>query len=267
MAILTVSREYGSGGTEIGEAVARVMGYGYVDRDTVLHDLHEAGPRWEEWAKELDEHGPTVWERYDWSFRGFVALVQSRVLEYALSDRVVIMGRGANLLLRGIPSAYRIRVVAPLEVRVERIAKREQVNRETARWLAEKTDAERSSFIHAIYGAQWNDPAQYDAVFEVTGQEIDVVVEAVKGALLERERHDTAEVKRTLQLRAAAARLKAGIATNPSFFVPVLDVSTEGDGLVIRGVVHNPKEHRRLEEEARKLAGELPVRCELHYRG
>jgi hypothetical protein len=50
------------------------------------------------------------------------------------------------------------------------------------------------------------------------------------------------------------------------FFVPVLDVFVEGEGLVLRGVTHTPKEHRKIEDEARRLAGATPLRCELHYR-
>jgi cytidylate kinase len=266
MAILTVSREFGCGGTEIGRKTASLMDYEYVDREKILVDLKSVGAKWEEWAKELDEHCPTVWERYDWSFRGFAALIQSKVLDYALKDRVVIMGRGANFLLKGIPSAFRVRVLAPIDVRIERVVKREQMGRDTARWLIEKTDRERAGFIHSIYGKRWDDVSEYDAVFEVADQPLDDIVQALKGALTEREQRNTEEVRRALAMRAAAARVKAGIATNPAFFVPVLDVETEGDGIVFRGVVHSAREHKRIEEEAKRLAGHLPIRCELHYR-
>jgi hypothetical protein len=107
-AVLTVSREYGSGGKEVGRAIARELSYEYVDRDTILADIRKDGPKWEQWAKDLDEHCPTVWEKYDWSFRGFAALVQWHVLEHAQKGGVVIMGRGGNFLLKDIPHAYRI---------------------------------------------------------------------------------------------------------------------------------------------------------------
>lgn len=268
MSILTVSREYGSGGTAIGKKVAGAMGYDYVDRDRILEDLKTAGPKWEEWAKELDEHCPTVWERNDWSFRGFAALVQAEVLGHASKGRTVLMGRGANFLVEGIASAYRIRVVAPLERRVEKLmASQDGMSQETARWLVEKTDSERACFIHSIYGKRWDEPAGYDAVFEVRTDEAEDVVQAVVGALTEREKRNTDDVRKALGLRAAAARVKAGIATNPRFFFPILEVVVENGTLVLRGVAHSPKERRAVEDEARRLAGDLPLRCELHYRG
>jgi YjbE family integral membrane protein len=262
--ILTISREFGSGGKEIGQAVARELGYAYVNREDILADIRKDGPKWETWAQNLNEHCPTVWERYDWSFRGFAALVQWHLLEQAERGGVVIMGRGGNFLLNGIPHAYRVRVTAPLDVRIERVTKRDSVDRDTARWLCEKTDSERACFLHSIYGGKWDDPAEYDKVFTVKGQSVDQEVREIIKALSQRT--ISGEAQRALRLRTAAARVKAGIATNPHFFIPVFDVLPEGDGLILRGTTHTPKEHKLIEEEAKRLAGDLPVRCELHYR-
>ena len=63
MAILTVSREFGSGGREIGQAVAKILNYTYIDKERLLGDMRASGKEWEEWGKNLDEHCPTVWEK------------------------------------------------------------------------------------------------------------------------------------------------------------------------------------------------------------
>jgi cytidylate kinase len=138
MAILTISREFGSGGREIGRTVAQLLNYEYIDKENILADIRAKGKKWEEWGKNLDEHCPTIWEKYDWSFRGFSSVIQRLILDYALRDKVVILGRGGNFVLKGVPFALRIREVAPIARRIERITKRETVDSETARWLAEK---------------------------------------------------------------------------------------------------------------------------------
>ncbi len=267
MAILTISREYGSGGREIGRKIAEITGYEYVDKEKILSDIRAAGHKWEEWARDLDEHYPSIWEKYDWSFRGFGALVQSVIFEHALRGRAVIMGRGGNFVLAGIPHALRIRVIAPPEARVERIMRRETVDRETALWLSERTDHERSGFIFALYGKHWDDPAEYDMTRNTGVETVDEIVGDILGLLDERDRLDTPEAGELLRMQAAAARIKAGLVTAPSFCIPTLDVRYSGKEIVLRGVIHNPKEHRRVEEAARKLAGDLPIKCELHYRG
>lgn len=263
-AVLTISRQYGSGGREIGQAVAREMGYAYVDREVLLEDIRRAGRKWEQWAAALDEHRPTVWEKFDWSFRGFAALMQQHILEHALRGGVVIMGRGGNFVLRGVPHAYRVHIEAPLEARIERVMKREEVDRETAKWLCERTDRERASFLHAVYGGRWDDPAEYDRLFTVAGASVDgevrEICEALKGLPV------TEDAMKALRLRAAAARVKAGIATDPTLFLPVFDVLAEEGTLVLRGILHSPKDRQRIEDAAKHLAGDRPLRCELHVR-
>lgn len=267
MAILTISREYGSGGRDIGQAVAKQLGYEYINKEKILDDIRPLGKKWEEWGKNLDEHCPTVWEKYDWSFRGFTALLQSHILIYALKDNVVIMGRGGNFLLKDIPYALRIRVTEPIDKRVERVMKRESVDRDTAKWLAERTDNERSCLIHSLYGKKWDDPAEYDMLFDTAIQTVSEITNIVKDALLAKEKFNTADAKKILRMKTVAAEIKAGILTEPGFFVPTLDVYYDGKNLVLRGVIHNPKEHKKIEDKAKEIAGDIPLKCELHYRG
>jgi len=262
--ILTISRQYGSGGREIGKAAAKELGYAYVDHNVILDDIRKDGSNWKQWAKNLDEHSPTVWEKNDWSYRGFAALLQLHILERALQGGVVIVGRGANFLLKDVAHAYRIRVEAPLETRIDRIIRRESVSHETARWMCEKTDLERSGFLQALYGRRWDDPAEYDRVITLDGLTEDAAVKEIVETLSALP--VTTESMERLKLLTAAARVRAGIATNPKFFIPTLDVLPEGSGLVLRGVTHTPEENRSIEDEARRLAGDLTIRCDLHFR-
>lgn len=267
MAILSISREFGSGGREMGQKIAQSLGYEYVDKDSILSEMRTLGHKWETWAKELDEHCPTVWEKYDWSFRGFGAMLQKTILTHAAKDNVVIMGRGGGFLLKGIPHALSIRVVAPLDEKLARITKRDSVDQGMARWLMEKVDNGRACFIRALYGKEVSDPAEYDFTFDTGKMTIEEVTAAVIELLRERDQRKTEESQKTLLMRAEAVRIKAAILTNPAFLLPTLDVEYDGGRLVLRGVIHNPKEHARVEDFARKLAGELPFKCELHYRG
>lgn len=264
MAILTVSREYGSGGREIAQAVASQLGYEYIDKERILSDLRAAGNKWEKWGESLDERRPTVWEKNDWSFRGFSALIQSQLLNYALKGNVVIIGRGGNFLLKDIPSAFRVHIVAPMDKRIDRIVIRESVDGKAAKRLAEKTDNERASFLRSIYGREWDDPAEYDMVFNTHSQNEEVIISLIITALMKKEKF--AGDKEELRMRAEAAKIKASLLTNPNFLLPTLEVYHEGKGIVIRGVVHTPKEHKAVEEESKRLANDLQVRCELHYR-
>jgi len=266
MAILTVSGEYGSRGREIGRAVARSLGYAFVNKEKILEDVRGVGEKWEQWAKEYDGRCPTTWERYDWSFQGFAALIQSAILNYAAKDRVVLMGRGANFLLAGMPHALRARVTAPLEARVAELAKRESITDKAARWLIEKTDHERACFIYSLYRVQWDDPQQYDLNLNTAQTPVEESVKILIERLAERDLAKSEASQRDLEMRALAARVKAGIMTAPGLLLPTLDVEVDGRQLLVQGVIHNRAEKTRVEEVAKTLAADVPLRFDLQFR-
>jgi cytidylate kinase len=266
MAILTISRQHGSRGGEIGRLIARETGYEYIDREKFLDDIRTRGQDWEKWGKEFDEHRPSVWERYDRSFKGFVALQQSIIFSYAVKDRVVIMGRGANFLLQEIPYVLKVRFEAPLDNRIERFQNRENADRATAEWMLQKLDKEADGFIRNVYSADWRTHAHYDIIFNTAIQSQETIVVSVKTALLEKDKLKSEEAIRLLGMKALAKSIKASILTNPKLFVTTLDVLPVDDTIILRGVVHSAQEHRSVEEQARELAGAIPVKCELHYR-
>jgi cytidylate kinase len=266
MAILTISREFGSGGREIGRGVVKETGYEYLTREKFFKEVSAQGKKWELWGKGFDEHSPSVWERYDWSFRGFAALSRSILLEYASRDNAVLMERGGNFLVRGVPHAFRIRVIAPLDSRIDRVMIRESVDYDTARWLIERTDHERAHFIRAVCGKEWDDAADFDAVFNTGLEPIDEIVLAVCEILRHRDTLKTDEAQQELRLHAQAAKLEAGLFTYPFLFVNTLEVSVEKGVLELRGIVRDPKQKRHVEEIAEKFSGGLPIKFNLHYR-
>lgn len=267
MSVLTISREFGSGGREVGHGVAEKLNYRYLGKEQILREMSAHGKQWETWAKGLDEHAPSIWERFDWSFRGFGSLLKSIIIEHATRDDVVIIGRGGNIILADVPHAYRIRVVAPLESRLDRIMIRESVDYDTAHWLVDKTDKDRRQFLKSLFHTDWNNPGDYDEVFDTGKTPVEEVVnsvceklEAIKGL------KDDATQSRLI-LRAAAAKIEAGLLTYPLLFVNTVEVVIEGEELVLLGVVRDPKHKKKVEEIAGKLAGDHTLVSRLKYRG
>jgi cytidylate kinase len=266
MAILTVSRELGSGGHEVGLMISNSLGYRFVDRERIHDRLRSAGHKWEKWTEGLDEHTPRVWERYDWSYSAFVAVVQSTIINEAAAGRVVIMGRGGNYLLKGVPFALRVRVVAPIEERVARILEREEIDEESARLLTEKTDREREGYLLSVYGLDGKDKADYDVVFDSAAMPIGRIAAEICDLLSEKENLRDDIYHRKLELMALAADVKASLLTALPFFIPTLQVEVEGGAICVKGVVRLPGERSLVINEAEKAAGGAPLRFEIKYR-
>ncbi len=267
MAILAISYEFGSGAEEIGRAVEQQLGCEYIALGRVLDEAKKAGGTWERFSREYGEGCPNIWERYDWSFMGFMALVQSIILSHALRDNVVIMARGANYLLQGIPHALRIRVVAPLEKRIERVMSKEDISRDTAKLLVRQADWEIASVVRQLYGKKWDDPEAYEIKFDTGERAMGEILEIVRNLLAAKDRLKTPEAQRQLEMRALAARIKAAVATNPEFLIPTLEVEPGGDGILLRGVARSIREHKAIDREVKAVSGSVPVTCEIHYRG
>ncbi len=266
MAILTISREYGSGGRAIGRLVAERLDYRYVDKELLFEELKQAGERWGRAARELDEVCPTVWERYDWQYRGYVAQVEALIMAYAAQDKVVIIGRGGSFLLRDVPFCLRVRLVAPLQVRIEQIMIRESLNRTAAERLIKQVDGDRACFIKANYGVDWDSEDVADMTLNTASLAYEQVAELLVDGLVDKDRLATPEARAKLRDKALAYRLKARIAADPRVLIPTLEVRLEDGILVITGIIHVPKELRIVEEIAREVCGDRPVRLDLHHR-
>src|SRR5712692_2173312 len=115
MPIVTLSHEIGAGGPEIGQKLAERLRLHYVDYvDQEL--ISEAALRYgllEEKLSSLDETKPSLLERFDAETRRYITVLQTALYEFAEQDRVVLQGRAGQWLLRGIPHALRVRVIAP----------------------------------------------------------------------------------------------------------------------------------------------------------
>ncbi len=267
MAILSITYEFGSGAEEIGRAIEKKLGYEYVSLGRIRKEASQAGKRWERFGEEYGEVKPNIWERFDWSFMGYMALAQSVILDHALKDNVVIMARGSGYLLGGLPHVLRVRIVAPLDKRIERVMTKENSRWENASLLVKQADYEIVSTLRQLYGKKWDDPDSYEVRYDTSAQSNDQVIDSITKLLTAKDKLKTQAAQDELEMRALAAKIKAVILTNPDFLIPTLEVEATQRGLIMRGIARSIREHKAIDAEVRKTCGGTPVTCEIHYRG
>jgi cytidylate kinase len=267
MAILTICRESGAGGEEIGRAVAEKLGYEYVAREMIFKEIGEYGEKWLEWSEDLDDRGPSIWERFDLTFAGFVALKESIMLQHATRNNVILMGRGGNWMLSDVPYALRVRIMAPMEKRVENIVKRDAIDIVSARKMLVEADEERSAYLKAIYHKDWTKAKFYDVVFDTGDLSEDEVVNMILDEIKAMDRKFTPEAAEKLSQMALAAKVKAEIVTGLKSFIPTLEVMHDGKQIVLKGTIHMAEERKQILEIAKSVSGNTAVKDKLHYRG
>jgi cytidylate kinase len=262
MAIVTISRKSGTGAKDIARAVAKRLQYEFVSKDSIYREIEEHGKEWLDWVAQLDDHAPTLLERYDQTHAAYLALVEHCIYKNALKNNVVILGRGGNYLLENIPYSLRVRITASAEDRGRVLCDRFGIDEAAARKILKDSDQERSTYINRAYHRQWANPDDYDMTLNSGSMDFDELVALIVSDIPARDRLFTEEKLRRLEL---ASRVKAVIITRFSTFISTLEVHHDGTAIVLRGVCQLTKEKtRELMETATRSAGSTRIRCELY---
>jgi cytidylate kinase len=183
--VVTIARQYGSGGAEIGHIVAQKSGLLYVDHEIIGEVARRLGVNEEQAARQDEQTAGTIGHilealrssspfnlNYNTLVKpnegpapareaAYLRLTQSVILELATKGDVVIIGRGSQFLLHGAPRTLHIYTFAPLEYRVARIMQRFQIDRASAKELIERRDSEHNAYMNHYYGGSQNQTYLY----------------------------------------------------------------------------------------------------------
>ena len=220
MSIITISHEMGTGGPEIGQQVAERLGYKYVDRELISDAAHRYGLL-EEKLSHLDESKPSLFERFDAETRRYITVIQTALFEFAEHDRVVLMGRAGQWLLRGISHHLRLRVMAPFEIRVKHLAAKlagpmgEKASPRTVMEMVRRDDTERAGRMRYLYEVDPADPALYDLVINTENLTVATAADLIVGVVGRPDLQTTPAGAELVADRALASRVQVALATHP----------------------------------------------------
>jgi len=151
MAIVTISRQIGSGGDEIAARLANELSFTLVDQGLLVRLMQEHGLSRTEFD-ELDEeqHGREGRDRGETQVH--VDLLHTLIANLAAEKDLVVLGRGGQFIFRGFPGALHVRVVAGARVRVKRLMEERGAEENSAVSLMQENDEARRAFIEYHYG-------------------------------------------------------------------------------------------------------------------
>jgi len=200
--LITISREYGAGGSEVAARVARALGWRLVDNELVDRVAARAGLAPEDVAQ-LEERVSTFIERLartlvtatpellvppeaggtasSLSEDDLVRVTELVVEEVAAEGRVVLVGRAAPAVLARERDAIHVRIVAPREWRIRAAAERLGLSPAEAATVTDDTDKMRARYHRQHYQREWNDPTLYHLVLNTAALGLDGAAEVVVG--------------------------------------------------------------------------------------
>lgn len=194
--IITVGREFGSGGREFGRRLAEELGFEYYDKE-IITEIAKSTSLSENYVRQVVEHEPhrlypitigqTIPYVGDYAFRMEQSVYQAQrkiLLEMAEKSDCVIVGRCADYVLRDL-KPMRIFVYADMQSRVARCMARGDgdhptTEKELIRQI-KKIDKNRAKYYEYYTGQKWGAKENYDLCINTTDTVIkDVVVHVAK---------------------------------------------------------------------------------------
>jgi cytidylate kinase len=206
MRAVTISREYGSGGGEIAARLARRLGWQLIDHEVVVRVAHALGVSEAE-ADAHDEHVDHLISRMLMSLsvlqspipgaRPDSLLIDSFATDSAAYDtarraavlsavkagQVVIVGRGAQVLLADRRDVLHVRIVAPPEDRIAYVMHREGLDHAAAQTRIQLKDRDRAHFLMSRHRHSPDEALLYDLIVNTDVLDLDAVVDLLALAL------------------------------------------------------------------------------------
>lgn len=163
MAVITISRQMGSLGCQVAEEIGKCLGYRVVWREVINEAASRAGVPEVALATidELDLLGlrPSQEDR-----QAYHHAVREIMKELAQAGNIVIVGRAGQVILKDFDHTVHVRIFAPMELRVERIASEYQISQDAAKTRIEMSDQARTRYLKRFYQSKWDDPDLYDVI-------------------------------------------------------------------------------------------------------
>lgn len=204
---VTISSQFGSGGSEVGRIVARESGLLYLDHEIITEVARRQGVKVEQAASQdertlgMARHviealhtnspfsinmntllNPRVPPSYAQELV-YWQLTRRVIMELATAGNALIIGRGSQFLLREKPRTLHTFIFAPRNQRIENIMLHRQMSRERATRMIERRDYEQEAYLNRYFGSSQDHPDLYHLLIDTGLFPLEQAAEMIKGAL------------------------------------------------------------------------------------
>ena len=185
--VITLSSEAGAGGGWVARILATELQMNIVGSE-LIHKVAESAHMSDKVIKSLDEKSISFFDslissffesRHIWpnEYIRHLSLVMHTNAEHG---NIIIIGRGGSFILKD--KAFRVRIIAPLETRVEKVMRDRKMSQKEALEHVKKYDGDQIAFIRKYFNEDIKDPNHYDMLVNTEHVGIETAAESVKKA-------------------------------------------------------------------------------------
>lgn len=255
MAVITISRGTFSGGQSIAECVAKKLGYRSIGGEIFEETARSYGIQ-NKYLSEAMIGTPRIIEKFHSARKKYLVCLQASLINASRNDDLVYYGNAGHFLLKSIPHAIKVRIIASMEFRIGKLINHENISKVEAAERIKKMDKERAKWTKYLYHANWYDPGLYDIVINLDNVSISGACNMLFKTATMKEYKLTAESQRKMEDLVLSSHLKAIIANTRSIDGGEdVDIEANGGVVIIKGTVASLADADRVRILVRKTPG------------
>ena len=197
--------------------------------------------------------------------RPYKILMQRALLEYVRQGDVAYFGYSGHLLLPGISHAVRVRIIAPLPLRVELLMKRENLTDQQARERIAQVDEERSRWTRFMYGKNLKDPELFDLCINLERVSFPTACCVLVNLVQQSDFRATPESLAAVENRYLSACVLAALLDNPKTFELEVGATAEDGHVTLEGPYLEEGDRSAVLDTARAVTGVTDVQYREGY--
>ena len=186
MAILTISRMFGTGANELGQSIAERLGYTFFNNEVIQMVAQQAKVS-TDWVATMEKEAGGKFQKFlstlvpkslmelilnsDYTLRDeeiYTDILSHVIIKIADEGDAVILGRGSQYILKDRPEAYHILLVADLDYRIQYVQKRFELTRKQALLAVAMEDKRRVNLYRKFGKVDYNQTDHYHLVFNMS---------------------------------------------------------------------------------------------------
>ena len=252
--VVLISRGTMSGGAALARCVAERLHMRSVSREDLVAIVDAKGDHAQSVMTSIDR-AARAYEQFSQFRRPYLILMRYALLCFVREGDVVYHGYSGHLLLPGLPCCLRVRVNAPMEIRVRNAIHRLSLSEPEAREAVLREDDEHVRWARFMYGRDIREPNLYDVCVSVERMQIPSICTMVAGALQEPEFQLSAADRAAVQDRFLAASVEATLVCDPRTEGVEVAASASGGNVRLEGPYLEPERRAELLDVARAVRG------------
>lgn len=190
--LITIGRQFGSGGREIAKQLAQKLGFSYYDKELLVKAAENSGLA-ASFLESMDERQASPFfysllatsDGFMWNDQYISTEVMAyqaqhdTILKIAHEEDCVIVGRCADYILKEEPRLIRVFICANMEDRIHHVMERDSLNEKEARKKIREMDKSRGAYYNFNTDQKWSDASNYDLCINTSRTGVDTTVDLI----------------------------------------------------------------------------------------